>query len=629
MDTNDQMSSTGRNRRVERYEAGQAEPLMSAPQTMTGQRGRRHDAVVPPVRGMMPEGQQPYGWQQGYAPQQNSYGTWQQPVQDQNWQQPYQGNQQGYQGSNQNWGWNGNDYAPQGYQPPVKPQGKGGDNSYGGRPPFGVKDLLKLLAAAVVIVVAVSLLISAGGQVSENFALRDAVTAYNDRYCEGVYVDGIHLGGMTREEAQQAVQANAQHRADAWNVRLEIENGGQRQLVGTIDSKMLGLNVDVTSALEEAWAMGHTGDDLSARKQQMDALLEDNYHASSAEPSGNSTALDDYLKALAKDAYLPAADAKLTNFTPSATKPFTIQDETYGRMLDIEPIKAQISDMIADMQSGVIVLQPTIITPDVTRADLERQLTLRGRAYTVISSMSTENRDKNIIRACELMNGTVIPPGSTFSFNGVVGKRTAKNGFYTAIEYAYGQEREGYGGGVCQVSSTIYIAAVRAGMEIVKREQHSDKVNYTSYGLDATVNYDGKVIDFVFRNNTSSNIYVIAKVQRDPKVDRSHDIVIIDIYGEALPEGVTYDLVAETVEIIPPPVEIEYVTDTTGEYALYLDEMVEKRAASDGYVIESYRVTYVNGAESERHFMARDTYKPKNQQMWVGTSERPLDLIPN
>ena len=137
----------------------------------------------------------------------------------------------------------------------------------------------------------------------------------------------------------------------------------------------------------------------------------------------------------------------------------------------------------------------------------------RATAYTDISTASTDNRNANIRQAFSKINGTVIQPGETFSFNSIVGDRTKANGFYEALEYVYGTEQMGIGGGVCQASTTVYQAAIRAGMTIIERHPHSLVVNYSDFGKDATVNSTkGHRVDFRFRNDSGSPIYIKAAV---------------------------------------------------------------------------------------------------------------------
>ncbi len=642
---------TGRQRRVERY-AGEflGEPSMSAAQPIPGKPGHaaaepRKNANIPapppmeeapaaPVQDgrqqpwSMPMDTYPQQWAAPveYPPQQQSYQqpvypeqTWsqpQQPMPQQTWTQPGQPQQGWSQPVSGVPSWQGaNGYTP----PPI----------YSEQPAEGMPPVKKigwpwwklaiLAAVAVLLIVGMTM---GGTQLAEQNALVQEVSAYNSRFCEGVYVDGIHLGGMTQDEAFRAVSASAQERMDAWYIRLEYQGG----LVRRITAKDLGMTVNVSDALEEAWQLGHASSDAAERKAAMDALLETPYYGYTASPSGDTTVVDTILNQLASVVYSLPQDAYVSDFDPEAhSNPFTIVPEVYGSMLDVAPVRGQIYAMVDAMQSGAVELTVVPLKPSVTEADLRQARTLRGSATTDISTTSTEGRTENIRRAFEIINGTMLKPGESFSFNGIVGPRSAKNGFHKAIEYAYGVERDGYGGGVCQASTTVYLAAVRANMTITHREPHSDKVNYTEYGLDATVNLDGKVIDLTFKNTTGSDVYILTYLTRSGGRRVCH----VDIYGMAHPEGVTYDLVAETVQVLPAPVDPEYVEDKDGEHVIYIDDKpVQKRKASDGCVVETFIVKYVNGKEAERTYVARDTYKAKAQQFWVGVSERDDLWVP-
>lgn len=122
----------------------------------------------------------------------------------------------------------------------------------------------------------------------------------------------------------------------------------------------------------------------------------------------------------------------------------------------------------------------------------------------VLSSFSTEfdpsatNRASNIILAANKLNWTTIPPFSVFSFNEVIGERVIENGYLSAPQFFAGTKIEGIGGGVCQVSSTLYVAAMMGGMKVTKRHSHSRPVSYIPMGMDAAVSSDG--LDLVFEN---------------------------------------------------------------------------------------------------------------------------------
>lgn len=625
-----------RQQRAERY-AGEFlnEPSMGAPQPIPGKPGKipaapKQNAAAQPMQQQVAPQDAPLvypaqtmqqGWSQQYAQQSRQQG-WsqpypaQQPPMQQSWQQPVQQHRPvqaaPVQQSWQQQPWQGtNGYTPPPIQPPVEPtpaKGKGGGKGKDGSAWW------KLALLIVVAVVVIAAAVTGTVTLSRQNALLQDVSAYNDRFCEGVYVDDIHLGGMTQEEAYAAVNARAQQVLSSWGISLTY----QGRVIRRITAADLGMTINVNDALAAAWEPGHASSDVAQRKAAMDALLETPFEAYTAMPSGDTSVVDGILQALAAPVYRLPQDATVTFVPEKHTYPFEFTAEVYGSYLDIEPIKAQIYAMVDSMESGTIELQVQTIAPVVTEADLRSQYVLRGKGTTVISSASKEERTANIERACQLINGTVIKPGKTFSFNGVVGARSEKNGFYKAIEYAYGQEREGYGGGVCQASTTVYLAAVRANATITKREPHSDKVNYTEYGLDATVNLDGKVIDLVFRNDTGSDMYVMAYLTRA----NGRWVCNIDIYGEALPEGVTYDLVAETVEVLKAPTDPEYVEDKTGTEVYYIDDKpVQKRAASDGCKVDTFKVKYVNGKEVERTYVSTDTYKAKSQQLYVGIHE--------
>jgi len=345
------------------------------------------------------------------------------------------------------------------------------------------------------------------------------------------------------------------------------------------------------------------------------------FQAYTALPGGNTAVIDTLLEDIRSKVYRPMQEAAIVQFNPEASEPFTFQQEQPGRSLNTEPIKQQLYQMVSTMQSGEIAITPDVTYPTTTVAELKKLVTLRAQIKTKISTTSTENRTNNIRRAFQSISGQIVRPGETFSFNKAVGEREVSNGFYEAIEYAYGEEVMGVGGGVCQASSTLYHAAVNAGMEIVKREQHSKPVNYCDMGMDATVLWTkNRKIDFSFKNNTDSPIYLVAAVQ--PETGRSKRLVAMcAIYGKDM-GNVTYALEAKTMQELEPPTEPEYVKDKKAQYVTYTDQQKVVAKAQKGFVVDSYRVTYVDGVETERFYLFTDRYEPKPEQIYVGTQRR-------
>ncbi|MCH5287914.1 MAG: VanW family protein, partial [Christensenellaceae bacterium] len=579
---------------------------MPAPQMMGGMQQPNGMQQMPPMmmngQPMQPQQQPGYGWEGAGHPA--YYG---QP------QQPYYG-MQGYRNGMAP---GGPETVPDDAQPISElidqPAGKGFFGGFGGWPPRHIWQLAVIAAVVLVLIV--------GGVFGIRAAMREQkvrtyVSAYDAKFCEGVYVDGIHLGGMTQQEAISVVTTQAQQRNNDWYVRLTY----QGKNVVEMNAATLGMRVDVIDVLREAWEQGHASSDVHERQEAMQQLLENPYRSYTAVPSGDTSIVDSVLEDLRSRVYRAPQDAVLIEFDPAKTNPFTIQEEVAGMMLNTDSLKEEIYRMVSTMESGELEIQPEPIAPNVTAAQLRETVALRADEYTEISTRSTKNRNENIKRAFELITGTVLKPGDTFSFNGIVGKRSIENGFFSAPEYQYGNEVEGIGGGVCQASTTLYLAAVAANLEITKHTPHSMQVNYTTYGKDATVNMDGKQIDFAFRNNTDSNIYICAAVQYDRSISK-YSIARVRIYGPSLGAGVTYKLEAEELEVLPKP-EDEIRKDTKGEYVVYTDEEYEYSSGREGHVTQSYKVKYVNGVEVERTKLYKDTYKAAPRIVYVGVEER-------
>ena len=224
--------------------------------------------------------------------------------------------------------------------------------------------------------------------------------------------------------------------------------------------------------------------------------------------------------------------------------------------------------------------------------------------FTLISAYTTKttndaNRNTNIRLACEAINGTALLPGETFSFNEATGQRTTAKGYKSAGAIAAGQSIEEVGGGICQVSSTIFNAVARANLQITSRSPHAWPSTYVNIGEDATVNWPN--LDFQFTNNTNSPIFLIAYYK-----DRQ---MSAEIWGMSLGEGVTIDLESTIVQTNYPPSEPKYVYNPEMEYGL--SKITVK--ARTGYVVETYKVWYKDGVETSRELMHKSTYKPYQQ----------------
>ena len=475
----------------------------------------------------------------------------------------------------------------------------------------------------VVLVVAAALLIAIGVVANRNHqvsvarqALAAEVHAYDDLFCQGVYVDGIHLGGMTQQEATDAVVAQATRKRDDWQVTMTFGDSAW-----TLNADQLGIRVSLQQAMDSAWAQGHTGTD-DERKAQMDALTVTPFVAYTSLPGADTSVADALLQEIAQAINCVPRDASVAAFNAQLTDPFVFNEEQVGHTLDVETLRAQVYQMVSTMTSGTLSLEGCVSYeyPSVTVEQLRSTVAAeRFTAETKISSTSTEERTANIRLAMELISGTVLHPGDVFSFNDTVGERTASRGFQTAIEYQNGEEVLGIGGGVCQASTTVYQAALQAGLEIVDRSPHGMQVGYSDYGMDATVYWSsGRKIDLKFRNNTDGDVYIKTSLVWKNKYWYTR----CTIYGPALEDGVTYAFAIEK-EILPAPIEEKVVQDKKGQYVTYVDEEpYVYQEAKNGLKVTSYQVKSIGGVEVERTFIDTDTYAAKQRIVYMGVTQR-------
>ncbi len=212
-------------------------------------------------------------------------------------------------------------------------------------------------------------------------------------------------------------------------------------------------------------------------------------------------------------------------------------------------------------------------------------------------------RTTNLTLACKAINGTVIQPGECFSFNDVVGERTTAKGYQSGTVYVSGNSQSEVGGGVCQVASTIYCAALYANLEIVERTEHMYLVSYVPYGMDATV-YWGSV-DFVFRNNTDYPIVIYANT--------NNGYVNVSLVGTEV-TGNTVEM--DYLILATTPWEEQIVEDESKPVGYY---EVTSATPYTGYKINTYRtVKDAEGNTLSTTLEATSNYAVANRIIIVG-----------
>ncbi len=250
--------------------------------------------------------------------------------------------------------------------------------------------------------------------------------------------------------------------------------------------------------------------------------------------------------------------------------------------------------------------------PKITTKKLKKNLfTDKLGTYTTKVS-GTWNRISNVRLAAEKCNGIILCNGDSFSYNKTLGERTAANGFKTAGAYLNGTTVQEYGGGICQISSTLYSATLNANLQIDERHNHTFASSYIGLGMDATVSWGGP--DFQFTNDKDYPI----------KIEASYwnGYATVNIWGTKT-DKLTVEITSDTQEVIP------FKTIYQNDSSLYVGETRVAQRGSDGYKVQTYRKIYDDGKKVSSNKEAYSVYKPHDQIIYQGTKEKPVVVPPS
>ena len=304
-------------------------------------------------------------------------------------------------------------------------------------------------------------------------------------------------------------------------------------------------------------------------------------------------------KALPSDWSDEAEDCIITGFD-SASRSFIISDGKDGYEVDKEKTAEAIEKVFAEKNFNTSI--PVVMSENASN--------VQKSDYKVIGTFTTHTtasapRNTNVRLACEAIDGTILQPGEQFSYNGVVGKRTPEKGYQQAPAYNAGETVMEYGGGVCQVSTTLYNACVAANFDYDDRTGHTFKPTYVTPGQDATVSFDKP--DFKFTNNTDKPIGI--------KMHYENRTVTAEIFGvPTLEEGVTRYLRSVCTETLPAPA-VQYIEDPT----LELGAQVVEDGGSTGSVWLTYVVMEKDGQVISDEFLHRTKYRGHTPVVRVNT----------
>lgn len=284
-------------------------------------------------------------------------------------------------------------------------------------------------------------------------------------------------------------------------------------------------------------------------------------------------------------------------------EPFELHKEENG--VDFA-IRIEEARKIISEEKEAYTIPLKITEPKVKIEDLGDKLFKQTLSkYTTIFDAGVKNRAHNIALAAKTINGTILLPGETFSYNGILGNTNKEKGYKLGTAYVAGKVVESYGGGICQVSSTLYNSVLYANLEIVERYNHSYVVNYVPAGRDATVAYGGK--DFKFKNSRNYPIKIVASAK--------NGVVSISIMG--IKEEKEYEVVLTSTVLSTTKRSVVYQNNKSLEEGK--QKIIQK--GYDGKKSIAYKILKYNGKTISKTVLSKDTYKPMNQIIEVGTKK--------
>lgn len=291
---------------------------------------------------------------------------------------------------------------------------------------------------------------------------------------------------------------------------------------------------------------------------------------------------------------------------------FEVTKEVYGVYFNKEEAIKRYNELLdgKTMEIKLITVEPTVKVSDLNNELFRDVLATFSTKYDKYYT----NRVKNLELAGRKVNGTILYPGEEFSYNKVVGKRTVANGFKEAHVFAGGKVVDGLGGGICQVSTTLYNTVLMSDLKVTERKAHMMHTGYNEPGKDATVVYGS--IDFRFVNNRKTPIKISMEVK--------NGVVTSTIYGLKMENEPIIEIKSVILKTIP------YTTIEEKDATMNEGTTKVVQSPVNGYVSETYRIEKdASGKEISRKLISKDTYKQTSKIIKVGTKkvEKPVEPV--
>ena len=432
--------------------------------------------------------------------------------------------------------------------------------------------------------------------------VRPAFAEKADTIEKGISIGNVDVGGMTEEEARSALEDYVNGLMNT-TFTLQGETGSVQMTASD-----MGVTADTDTAVQEALAVGHAGSLINRYKTLQD-LKKDNV-VLDMHLSVDKQATAQKLYESAEDLAVGAEDNTLKRENGS----FVFVPGKEGKEIDIVNSVYAINDFLAegwDGTSNEIDLVTETVEPRGSEEELAQVKDLLG-AYSTNFASSSAGRAQNVRNGVSKADGKILYPGEEFDLAKTVSPFTQENGYELAGAYQNGTTVESFGGGICQVATTLYNAVIRAELEVTMRFNHSMMVHYVEPSMDAAIAGDYK--DLRFKNNLDAPVYIEGYC--------SGGIIYFNIYGkETRPANREISFESETVSTTEPKTELNL--DGSGA----LGSVTVVQSPHSGCIAQLWKVVKVDGVEQSREIFNKSNYQASPKIITIGTKDATKETL--
>ena len=421
---------------------------------------------------------------------------------------------------------------------------------------------------------------------------------------EDIIIEGVDVSRMQVKQAEETLERHMREKIARMAYVVTLDGVSDADSVEFAASE-LPITTNVEEMVREAaYLPQHNG--IRAQPRTFDVGL-----------TLDTEAAKERMEEVSRSFYVAPIDATAT-FDLKREGYFTFTSEHSGRQTNAAELLQMLAQAVKTEEGATLALTHTVLDPQYTEAQARAEHRLISTFTTSYakSPLNASGRVHNIKKAAGLINGYVLAPGEEFNTNGILGPRNAQNGWKTAPGIREGRYEQEYGGGVCQVSTTLFNAVLIADLSVTERQPHSWPSGYVDIGRDATISTGGP--NFQFANNTGHDLYVIAETSSNKKLT-------ISLYGKPLYDDRVVKISSKRVATLP----------SLGQEIL-LDESLPAntkevyREARRGKKSKTYKEYYdLEGNLIERKLVYEDTYRSIkgivyiSSDLYYGVPEEP------